>query len=134
RSLQGAHLVRRRHGFDRRVVRTPFSATFEDLHFRFPRGIAVVDREEGPVDLGLGEWMGAFGLARGLRRDHEGRQAKRDRPARAARIAGSARASTGLLPTIPRARASRSDPLASATAASFTARPPCARGPPGTSA
>src|SRR2546427_7471161 len=79
RSLQSPHLVRLRHGFDRRVVRTPFSSTFEDLHFLFPRGIADVDPEEEPVHLGLGEWIGAFVLDRVLRRNTEERSVEMER-------------------------------------------------------
>src|SRR3989475_1245805 len=77
--LPGAHLVGRRHGFDRRVVRTPFSSTFEDLDFLFPAWIADVDPEEEPVHLSLREWIGAFLLDRVLRRNHEERSVEWER-------------------------------------------------------
>src|SRR3989440_404177 len=69
RGLQRPDLVRRRHPFDRCVVRPALPPAFEDLDLLRPRRIADVDPKEEPVHLGLREWVGAFVLDRILRRD-----------------------------------------------------------------
>src|SRR3989441_11079715 len=64
RGLQGAHLVRRRHPFDRRVVRPTPAASLEDLDLLLPCRIADVDLQQEPIDLGFWERVGALVLDR----------------------------------------------------------------------
>src|SRR3989454_220597 len=73
RRLQAAHLIGRRHGLNRRVVCASLPSTLEDFDLLLPRRIADIDLQQEPVDLRLGERIGAFVLDRILRRDHEER-------------------------------------------------------------
>src|SRR5207245_11069932 len=47
--LQGAHLIGRRHAFDRRLVRATLPASLERLDFLPPRGVAAVTPHNGPI-------------------------------------------------------------------------------------
>src|SRR2546427_3746531 len=85
--LQGAHLIGRRHAFDRRVVRATLPASLEDLDLLLPRGIADVNLQQEPIDLGLRERIRALVLDRILRRDHEKRPVQRERLALQCRLA-----------------------------------------------
>src|SRR5213594_2879940 len=87
RGLEGADLVGRCHGFDRRVVRPAFSASLEDLDFLLSRRVADVDLQQEPIDLGFRERIGALVLDRILRRDHEEGPVQRERLALQRRLA-----------------------------------------------
>src|SRR5207302_991749 len=86
RGLQGAHLVRRRHRFDRCVVRPALPPAFEDLDLLFPRRIADLNPKEEPVHLGLRQRVGAFVFDRILRRDDEERPVEGERLALEGRL------------------------------------------------
>src|SRR5881409_475587 len=87
RGLEGADLVGRCHGLDRRVVRPAFSASLEDLDFLLSRRVADVDLQQEPIDLGFRERIGALVLDRILRRDHEEGPVQRERLALQRRLA-----------------------------------------------